>query len=373
MRKFHDWLQDHDNNMLLENPIPAARHEAVLLGQIFGYDSHANLRGSNPVARIGAKVKNWWAGGEQSRAEQMGLRIQASIGQPNAADQAIAQAQNDHVYDNSTYRLCFNAATNTAAKYNKGAGGLTSNAKFKNFFLFSILAKCHTGINVEYDDVRDLYHIIMGTNPKAKQYLDALNDKYQDPEEWHKQLYALVAPAAATPTPTRTPAPASYISPMKKTDEYKGNSSGGTYGMILASGIVSPWNLLHVLINSSPNKVLTPPANDDNIAKDSVAFAEAYFPDFVARHKRRQNSNDTYVDKGGTTVGDFTKAIDRFTKLLSFSDNPRGSKTKVDGLLKTLIGPSAVAAIDPGSPVGKLVDHTSFYGMKTIIENYNKP
>jgi hypothetical protein len=369
MKKFNEWMEARKELVNEDTPHTASVQYGRFLGQIMGWDSHGDPN------TFGGRITNFFAGGKHKKAQQMGADLYDTIANPTAITNIIARAQKDGVYRTSTFNACYEMVKTIAAKYNPSASASLTKPEFQSDLLHKILGKCHKSMSLDYSDAEDMYHDIMGTNPAAKKALSIAYDK--DPKDLKDWL------AAAQLTNTK-PHP-----------NYDPSNYHTAYWLIEAQGIVSPWNLIKMLVNKSPDKALSMPQNNREIHSYSTEFAEAYFPNIVNKRKAANASSNSGGGGGGKpdlsklspqerygdNLDDLINVLNHFgsnnhgidMKQADGSVTTGGKKAQLITALGSIIGPTAAATAgsspDANSPLAKLADHTTFFGMDQLMES----
>jgi hypothetical protein len=362
MKKFNEWMTDRTLTEM-DTPHNASVHYGRFLGQIMGWDSHGDPK------TFGGRMANWMAGGRHRKAQEMGADIFRIIENPASIADVISRARKDGVYNSSTYYVCFEMVKKISGMYKGGSVPGTWDVGTPNFqamLLHDILGKCHKSMSLEYVDAENFYHNVMGTNPAVKKILSAAYDK--DPKDLKEWL-------AAAKT-------------AKPHNSYDETDHTALYWRIESQGIISPLNLIKMLINKSPDKALGLPQNTKELNGYSIEFAEAYFPNIINKRKasaasagsggKPDVSKLSPQERFGDDLDSLINVLNHFQKNIkelpaSAADNSvvtGGKKAKLVAALQNLIGPAPMAvAPDPGTPFAKLKDHTTFFGLQQIVES----
>lgn len=368
MKKFNEWMEDRAGLVNEDTPHSASMHYGRFLGQIMGWDSHGDPK------TLSGRFANWRAGGRHRKAQEMGADLYDTIANPNAITNIIARAQRDGVYRTSTFNACYEAVKKISGQYRAGAavpGLLDLNTpQFQSMLLHEILGKCHKNMALEYADAESFYHNVVGTNPAVKKALSAAYDK--DPKDL-KDWQALAA--------TQKPHP-----------EYDATNYSTRYWLLESQGIISPLNLVKMLINKSPDKALSLPQNARELQNYSVEFAEAYFPNVI--NKRKAANAAAASSGGGGGKPDLSKLspqerygddLDAMINVINhFAKNHGVDMTKGDGsvnsgkkrdlmnALAQIMGPAGAAAAEANADsktlLKVLADHNNFFGMQQLLE-----
>lgn len=357
MKKFNEWMETRKGLVNEDSPHSASVHYGRFLGQIMGWDSHGDPK------TFGGKITNWMAGGRHRKAQQMGADLYNTISNPAAITNIIKRAESDGVFQTSTFNACYEFVKQVAGKYNPSP--VINTPEFQSELLHKILGKCHQNMGLDYTDAEDFYHDVMGTNPAAKKALSVAYDKDpKDLKEWLAQ-----ATGAYKPHP-----------------EYDQANYHTKYWLIEAQGIVSPFNLIALLVNKSPDKALSLPQNAKEIRNFSVDFAEAYFPNLINKRKAAANqpqqtggkvdlTSVSDQDRFGTEIDDLVKVLQHFDKNLNVKKGggtatvkTGGKKNQLINALTGIVGPVALGKPDAGSLLDTLADHTNFFGMNQLLE-----
>jgi hypothetical protein len=148
---------------------------------------------------------------------------------------------------------------------------------------------------------------------------------------------------------------------------------------IQKENIISPLNLIHLLIDEAPHKTLSLPKNKTYLNNMSVEFAEAYFPYIM--NKRRGNMHTGGSSGTGSTLQDLIQSIQGNSvsdvdKTKGDGSAQTGKKIDLVNALASIIGNTAANQAannaDSGSLMATLKDHNTFFGINQIIEEEKK-
>ena len=352
MKKFHDWFNDKLNE---NNPQHSASSYGRHLAQIMGWPNGERIRST--FGKIGQAIKKNTVGLFSSKQDD-GIDIYQILADENKIEDVIKLAVKDGVFKKSTYLSCHMSLEKLHSKFRTSGTEFDTN-KYRSYLLYNILGKLNRNSELDYFSAEELYHDVIGTHPGQKK---TLHNAYKQ-DETNLKVWKETA-SVDKPHPT-----------------FDVKNTHSIYYGIETSGIVSPYNLLEKLIADAPHGTISFPSNKNDIHDKSVEFAEAYFPERVnlARkihggNEEEQSNQNQQQNVQGNTVADFNRMLDNFAS--GFSDIPNdtpkpiptgGRRSEIMRKLQALLGKAPEIA--QGSPMSKLDDHTTFYGLKNIIES----